>query len=118
MRLMTDRVSERTFYFKGCPFRCKWAAIRKGSLPTRFLSFNSPSVTIAKSASKPAGPCALERQRQADINIHRSKCDLCGDCVSACPTEALQIVGRSYTVPDLLQILDKDRVIHRRSGGG
>jgi len=35
-----------------------------------------------------------------------------------CPARALQIWGQSYSVSDLLEILEKDRLIHKRTGGG
>ena len=107
-----------TFYFKGCPLRCKWCSNPEGQPPDPILIFQQSKCNDCDICIEACPVHALERQGATEIRIQRSKCDLCGDCVSACPTEALQIVGRSYTVPDLLQILDRDRMIHRRSGGG
>ena len=107
-----------TFYFKGCPLRCKWCSNPEGQLADPVLIFHQSKCNDCGLCIEACPVHALERQRPTEINIHRSKCDLCGDCVNACLTEALQIWGRSYTVPDLLQLLDKDRMIYRRSGGG
>jgi pyruvate formate lyase activating enzyme len=50
--------------------------------------------------------------------INRTKCNLCGECVSVCPTKALGILGEEYSIPELLSILEKQRALYRRSGGG
>jgi pyruvate formate lyase activating enzyme len=52
------------------------------------------------------------------LQINRTKCNLCGECVLVCPTKALEIFGKKYSIPELLSILEKDRPIHRKSGGG
>lgn len=49
---------------------------------------------------------------------NRLLCVLCGDCVEACPTRAREIVGRVYTVPELLREMEKDRDFYQESGGG
>jgi len=43
---------------------------------------------------------------------------MCEDCVSVCPTEALQIWGQTYSVNEVAELLERDRMIHRKSGGG
>lgn len=105
-------------YFKGCPLRCLWCSNPEGQLADPFLIFQ-------RSKCNDCGLCigacpvqALERQEPANIRIHRTTCHLCGDCVLQCPTDALQVWGQNYTVLEVLQPLENDRMIHRRSGGG
>ncbi len=50
--------------------------------------------------------------------IDRPACDICGACVPACPTNALEVTGRRYTVAELVDLADRDRMLHRKSGGG
>ncbi len=105
-------------YFKGCPLKCKWCSNPEGQRADPLLIFHQSKCNDCGLCMGACPYQALERQRPGKINVSRSKCDVCGDCVSKCPTEALQIWGKSYTVPEVLQVLEKDRMIHRRSGGG
>lgn len=105
-------------YFKGCPSRCRWCSNPEGQSPDPILIFQQSKCKDYGLCMEACSVQALERQGLKKIRIYRSRCDLCGDCVSKCPTEALQIWGQSYTVQEVLQLLEKDRMIHRRSGGG
>jgi pyruvate formate lyase activating enzyme len=35
-----------------------------------------------------------------------------------CPPEALTVWGRRYSAPEIVALLERDRMIHKRSGGG
>jgi pyruvate formate lyase activating enzyme len=47
-----------------------------------------------------------------------SRCHLGGACVAVCPAEARQMVGRSYSVEEVLAEIERDRLFHEQSGGG
>ena len=47
-----------------------------------------------------------------------SKCKMCGICADVCPAKAIEISGRSYSVNELLEILEKERLVFDQSGGG
>ncbi len=61
---------------------------------------------------------ALAKGPTGEIVVDRSKCDLCGRCAEACLSEALEIVGRDVSIPELLTEVEKDRVFYDQSGGG
>ncbi len=46
------------------------------------------------------------------------KCAVCGACVSACPANAREIIGRKMTVAEVLAEVRKDVVFYDQSGGG
>ena len=50
--------------------------------------------------------------------IDRSKCNLCFDCVSVCPSAALSKIGKWMTVDAIMSEVEKDELLHFRSGGG
>ena len=56
--------------------------------------------------------------KSSEVQLNHSLCDACGQCVEACPTAALQIWGRYYSISEILSILDKYRMIYRKTGGG
>lgn len=49
--------------------------------------------------------------------INRELCVACGECAKACPTKALELVGRDYTTQELFDELQKDKAFYGESGG-
>ncbi len=110
-------------YFKGCSLRCKWCSNPEGQTSEPDLVFLQMTCTGCGLCVEGCSIQALELGRgvsgtKFNVNINRLRCNLCGVCASACPTNALQIWGKRYSVPDLLEIIERDRLIHKRSGGG
>jgi pyruvate formate lyase activating enzyme len=52
------------------------------------------------------------------VGIDREACTGCGECVEACPNDALELVGREFTSEELVREVSKDSAFYRRSGGG
>lgn len=52
------------------------------------------------------------------VIIDRELCDNCGRCVEVCYTEALRLLGRQYTVDELVHEVKKDEIVYKHSGGG
>jgi glycyl-radical enzyme activating protein len=50
--------------------------------------------------------------------IIRDRCTACGICAEECPTTALKIVGKYYSVSDLIEILLSDHIFYETSKGG
>jgi pyruvate formate lyase activating enzyme len=46
------------------------------------------------------------------------KCDLCGKCTEECPTTALEMCGKEWTMEALMAEIEKERAIMEDSGGG
>ncbi|MFB3885442.1 MAG: glycyl-radical enzyme activating protein [Thermodesulfobacteriota bacterium] len=111
------------FYFKGCALRCQWCENPEGQTSV-------PELVLFGSRCNGCGLCVERCPHQAielqdaigtdrtNLRINRPKCDLCEVCVPVCPKNALEIWGRKYSIEELAEILEKDRGVHRRSGGG
>lgn len=82
-----------TIFFKGCPLSCEWCHNPESIRQEDELIFN-------------ASKCI--------------KCDHCSDFTIAepCPTLALEAVGKSYTVTEIMDEILKDVVFYDQSGGG
>ena len=50
--------------------------------------------------------------------LDRARCTGCGKCAEACPSGAWRLVGRTIEVEELLEALERDRLLYDRSGGG
>lgn len=46
------------------------------------------------------------------------KCDHCGKCAEICPSKALEIVGEWRTDDEVMNVVERDWVFYRNSGGG
>jgi pyruvate formate lyase activating enzyme len=104
-------------YFRGCPLRCEWCSNPEGQTSKPVLVFVKERCTNCGLCPEVCPLEALELQ-QTMVQVNRSKCNLCGVCLPVCPTGALDIWGKAYSVADLLEILERNRIIYRISGGG
>ena len=83
-----------TIFVKGCPLRCVWC-------------------------HNPEGWTA-----EPQVLYKRSKCIGCHTCeqegfvADDCPTKAREVCGREYTMDELMDEVEKERVIMEDSGGG
>lgn len=107
-----------TLFFKGCPLHCWWCHNPEGIAPEQEL-FLKPnrclddcrqclSACPEQALSKPGGR----------IQVDKKKCRISGVCAETCPTGALELVGKTWTVEQVIQEILKDRIFYERSGGG
>ncbi len=106
-----------TLFFKGCPLSCKWCH-----------NPESQSVGVQKmfTASKCIGcnacveVCEFDACRLTPNGIvtDASLCILCGKCADVCPTTATEMTGERMTVEEIMKIIEKERLLMDKSGGG
>ncbi len=106
-----------TVFFKGCPLRCAWCHNPEGLRPQPDLVWYDVRCIGARDCLKACPENALELTPQG-MRIDRRRCTLCGACAQACPAAALEVIGRRWTVDDLLRELLKDQAFYETSSGG
>lgn len=106
-----------TVFFKGCNMRCVWCQNPESIDSALEIAF-TPSQCINCGACERAcrfeGVCSLNDP----LRINREECVRCADCVRACPGRGLRVIGRYYSVDELLDILLRDITFYQTSGGG
>ncbi|MCP3954406.1 MAG: glycyl-radical enzyme activating protein, partial [Desulfobacterales bacterium] len=105
-----------TVFFKGCPLRCAWCQNPESWEP-------GPEIAFYEHLCRQCFTCltVCEEQaifKQADQRVDYGRCSACGKCADACVDDALRVVGRAWTVSDLVAELHKDVDYFETSGGG
>ena len=52
------------------------------------------------------------------ITTNDALCTMCGRCAEVCPTMAIGISGKPTSVPEIMAIIDSERIFFDQSGGG
>jgi pyruvate formate lyase activating enzyme len=118
-------------FFKGCPLRCVFCHNPEAQKPEQEISFTAADCLDRLPADLPSGGDPFARcglcaevcpQGAADLalpgRIERSRCSVCAECVRACPTGALRLIGTRYSVDELTELLLRDLPYYRHSRGG
>ncbi|MEM2810794.1 MAG: glycyl-radical enzyme activating protein, partial [Candidatus Korarchaeum sp.] len=105
-------------FMKGCPLRCWWCQNPEGISPepqVMYFEFKCIHCHLCCDAC-PRGAIGVT---EGDLHvINRSLCDGCGICADNCPSGALKLVGKVYTVDQLMEEIKKDVPYYDSSGGG
>jgi len=106
-----------TVFFKGCPLQCRWCHNPESWKSQAELGFRN-------SRCVGCGQCVAACPREA-ISLVESrpvtdvkKCILCGRCVDICPAGVRQIIGRRTTVSEVMAEVERDVIFYDQSGGG
>lgn len=94
-----------TVFFKGCNLRCAWCHNPESQLQQKQLMFYKNKCT----------DCGKCREK---CRYNGNECFLCGDCTVYCPTHAREIVGKEWTVDEVFEEIDSDKIFYNTSGGG
>ena len=106
-----------TVFLKGCPLHCVWCHNPEGLRPTPELVWYDVRCIGVKECLRVCTEDALTLTPEG-MRIDRERCIVCGVCVEACPTAALEVIGRRWTPEELVEELLKDQVFYETSGGG
>lgn len=106
-----------TVFFKGCSLGCRWCHNPESISPKPQIQWIQTSCIGCGICVETCPEKALAQTTQG-IAINRMLCTGCGLCTQECPTTAMELLGKKWTVHDLVRELVKDRVYFEQSGGG
>ncbi|MDP8223148.1 MAG: glycyl-radical enzyme activating protein [Candidatus Lernaella stagnicola] len=105
-----------TVFFKGCTLACTWCH-NPESLDTRpqiqWVDSRCIGCRLCVEVC-PVGALSFDE----GVRIDREKCTACGTCVEECPSTAMELLGRRWSVDDLVAEVIKDKTYYETSGGG
>jgi pyruvate formate lyase activating enzyme len=107
-----------TVFFKGCPLRCAWCHNPESLLSNPQIQWVEGHCIACNTCLESCPQGSLSRAAGGALVIDRQQCDGCGECAEACPANAIELLGRTVTVEELVAEVVKDRSYYDASGGG
>ncbi len=107
-----------TVFLNGCNLRCAWCQNPESwSLKPNIQLFKEKCVNCRLCESLcTCGAHIFDSNGNHKIDM--DKCVLCMECVTYCPTDALECKSKTYTADELLKIVASDIDYYKNSGGG
>lgn len=105
-----------TVFFKGCPLDCAWCHNPESKA-------YEPEISFSADRCRMCGKCEIvcpENAHSITDNKHifdREKCKKCKMCSNVCVLEAIKIIGKEYTVDEIMEEISKDAVFFGTDGG-
>jgi pyruvate formate lyase activating enzyme len=106
-----------SIFLKGCQLRCPWC-----SNPESLVS--EPQLAHFRSRCVLCGACVSSCQTRAvridgrELLIDRAKCSNCGACAAACVHGAMTMIGKVMGAAEVIAEALRDKPFYDESGGG
>ena len=111
----------RTIVFlKGCPMRCRWCCNPESQKYEQEISYVENKCIGLKECGfcKGAAPENGIKFTEDNAVIDMEKCSGCLKCAEVCPSKAIKVEGKKYSVKELIDIVEKDSVFYGHGDGG
>ena len=105
-----------TIFMKGCPLRCVWCHNPESWTPQAQVLYKK-SKCIGCQTCVNVCPQQLLRLTPDGI-VMEHPCAVCHLCTEECPTIALEMCGKAWTMEALMAEIEKERAVMEDSGGG
>jgi len=106
-----------TVFLKGCPLHCLWCHNPESQEKKAEIMFMAEKC-IGCGYCFRICPHACHVMKGGKHEFNRELCAQCGLCAKECYAQALEAVGKSMTVAEVMEEVAKDRPFYQTSGGG
>jgi pyruvate formate lyase activating enzyme len=103
-------------FFKGCPLSCVWCQNPETKSMEQEIIYDTEKCVKCLECQKICPHDAIDFFNFYPILTN--KCNYCGECIKVCNTGALTFTAFEYSIEDLLEVISKDIVFYKNSGGG
>lgn len=105
-------------FFKGCPLRCAWCSNPESHEPGEQMVYFDNRCLGCLSCVERCPQAAVNASAAGRPVTDHARCTDCGECREVCFADARTLLGRSVTLPELMDEIRQDAAFYRRSGGG
>ena len=106
-----------TIFLKGCPLHCVWCHNPEGMRRGKDLWVKREACIHCETCIHTCPKQALQ-MKDGEVSVDRSRCDFCNKCVEKCPSRAMQRIDRQVEVKELVDLVTREEIFTRVSGGG
>jgi pyruvate formate lyase activating enzyme len=106
-----------TVFFKGCPLKCAWCHNPESRSTQAQVSFNMEKCVSCLDCVEACEHGAQQAVDGRHVMAH-AHCVVCGACLSRCPHGVLTLIGETWTVAQVMAIVERDVDFYQGSGGG
>ncbi len=104
-------------FFKGCPLKCVWCHNPETQDYCRQPSYDKERCMGCQSCAMACPQHAIHAEG-GKVVTDPKLCTACGVCTDYCNQNLRAIIGKAYTVEELVKELKKDEMFYEESGGG
>ena len=116
---LEDGPGIRTLVFlKGCPLRCEWCANPESQLHQSEVLYYSNKCASCGRCIELCPQQAISLDETFGLMTDRGKCITCGLCAENCYYAARIISGKTMTVAEVMDVVERDKLFYEKSGGG
>ena len=113
---VNDGPGKRTLVFlKGCPLRCAWCANPESQTLRPQIGFEKEKCA---SCLQCVQVCPFGETFRTTGSIDWDRCTKCMACVQECHFGARYDIGKRMTADEVVDVVRRDQVFYRNSGGG
>lgn len=103
-------------FFKGCNLKCRWCA-NPESQRQEIEVFTDTSMCTTCGACTAVCKDHARRITDGRLLLDYDRCSGCLECGKVCKSHAVSLVGREYTLEEILSEVKKDLVFYEQGGG-
>ena len=106
-----------TVFFKGCPLSCWWCHNPESLSMTTHRRYR-PERCIGCQECLTACSNGAILEFEGQLQWTAADCRYCETCATVCPAEAVEFIGKTMTVDEVVAEITKDTLFYDQSGGG
>ncbi|MGL1892697.1 MAG: glycyl-radical enzyme activating protein [Spirochaetaceae bacterium] len=106
-----------TVFLKGCPLHCPWCSNPESQKKEAEIMFDSSKCIGCQDCIRVSKNSEMDYQNK-EINFHPHRQGETQHFKDICPSKALQVIGEKKSAEEICNIIKRDLVFYKQSGGG